>query len=92
MLADPTGEIAKDFEVYIEDAGQAERGTFVINPEGRIVGYEVNAGNVGRNAKELLRKVHAFQFVHEHGDNVCPANWDIGDDVLTPSMDLVGKL
>lgn len=92
MLADPTGEIAKDFEVYIQDAGQAERGTFVINPEGRIVGYEVNAGNVGRNAKELLRKVHAFQFVHEHGDNVCPANWDIGDDVLTPSMDLVGKL
>ena len=92
MLADPTGKIAKDFDVYIEEEGQAERGTFIINPEGEIVGYEVNAGNVGRSAKELLRKIHAFQFVHEHGDKVCPANWDIGDDTLEPSMDLVGKL
>ena len=92
MLADPTGKIARAFEVYIEESGQAERGTFIINPDATIVGYEVNAGNVGRNAKELLRKVHAFQFVREHGDNVCPANWDIGDDTLTPSLDLVGKL
>lgn len=92
MLGDPTGALAKDFDVYIEDAGLAERGTFIVNPEGLIVGYEVNDGNVGRNAKELLRKLHAFQFVHEHGDNVCPANWDLGDEVLTPSLDLVGKL
>ena len=92
MLGDPTGALAKDFEVYIASEGLAERGTFIVNPEGIIVGYEVNDGNVGRSAKELLRKLHAFQFVHEHGDKVCPANWDIGADDLTPSLDLVGKL
>lgn len=92
MLADPTHELAKDFEVYIEEAGLSERGTFVINPEGKIVAYEVNSGNVGRNAEELFRKVQACQFVHEHGDEVCPAKWKPGQDTLKPSLDLVGQL
>ncbi len=92
MLADPTHALAKDFEVYIEAEGVAERGTFVVNPEGKIVAYEVNAGNVGRNADELLRKVQACQFVHEHGDEVCPAKWQPGAETLKPSLDLVGML
>ena len=92
MLADPTHALAKDFEVYIEADGVAERGTFVVNPEGKIVAYEVNAGNVGRNADELLRKVQALQFVHEHGDEVCPAKWQPGAETLKPSLELVGQL
>lgn len=92
MLADPTHALSIDFEVLIEKAGQAERGTFVVNPEGKIVAYEVNAGNVGRNAEELLRKVQALQFVAEHGDEVCPAKWQPGGETLKPSLDLVGLL
>ena len=91
-FCDPTHALAKDFEVYIEADGVAERGTFVVNPEGKIVAYEVNAGNVGRNADELLRKVQALQFVHEHGDEVCPAKWQPGAETLKPSLDLVGQL
>ena len=92
MLADPTHVISKDFEVYIEENGLAERGSFIINPEGKIVSYEVSAGNVGRNAEELFRKVQACQFVHEHGDQVCPAKWTPGSETLKPSLDLVGQL
>ncbi|MGL6199759.1 MAG: alkyl hydroperoxide reductase subunit C [Lachnospiraceae bacterium] len=92
MLADPTGKLARDFEVMIEDDGIAERGTFVVNPEGKIVVYEVNAGNIGRNADELLRKVQAAKFVAEHGDQVCPAKWEPGKETLKPSLDLVGLL
>ncbi|MBE6039275.1 MAG: redoxin domain-containing protein, partial [Anaerofustis stercorihominis] len=92
MLADPTHVITKDFEVYIEEDGMAERGTFIINPEGKIVAYEVNAGNVGRNADELFRKLQALQFVAEHGDEVCPAKWTPGAETLKPSLDLVGLL
>ena len=92
MLADPTHSISKDFQVLIEADGLAERGTFIINPEGKIVGYEVTAGNVGRNAEELLRKVQACQFVHAHGDQVCPANWKPGAETLKPSLDLVGLM
>ena len=92
MLADPTGKLARMMEVMIEEDGLAERGTFVVNPEQKIVAYEVSAGNVGRNADELLRKVQALQFVHEHGDEVCPAKWQPGAETLKPSLDLVGML
>lgn len=92
MLADPTHSLARDFEVLIEADGLAERGTFIVDPDGRIVSYEVTAGNVGRNAEELLRKVQACQFVREHGDQVCPANWKPGEQTLKPSLDLVGQL
>ena len=90
MLADPTGALARDFDVMIEADGLAERGSFIVNPEGRIVAYEVIAGNVGRNADELLRRVQASQFVAEHGVQVCPAKWQPGASTLKPSLDLVG--
>ena len=92
MLADPTHALSNDFEVLIEADGIAERGTFIVNPEGKIVAYEVNAGNVGRNADELLRKLQALQFVAEHGDEVCPAKWQPGAETLKPGLDLVGAL
>ena len=66
--------------------------SFILNPEGKIVSYEVSAGNVGRNADELLRKLQACQFVYEHGDEVCPAKWQPGAETLKPSLDLVGQL
>ncbi|MDA8595674.1 alkyl hydroperoxide reductase subunit C [Flavobacteriaceae bacterium] len=92
MLADPTGVLSRGFDVMIEEAGLAERGTFVVNPEGEIVSYEVVAGNVGRNAAELLRKLKALQFVAKNPSEVCPAKWEEGNDTLEPSIDLVGKI
>lgn len=92
MLGDPTHALSKDLEVYIESDGMAERGSFIINPEGKVVSYEVSSGNVGRNAAELLRKLEACQFVYENGNEVCPARWKKGDKTLEPSFDLVGKL
>jgi peroxiredoxin (alkyl hydroperoxide reductase subunit C) len=76
----------------IDEAGLADRGTFVIDPNGRIQIVEINAGGVGRDAKELLRKVKAAKYVHEHPGEVCPAKWKEGDKTLTPSLDLVGKI
>ena len=92
MLADPTGKLARDFEVMIEEEGLALRGSFVINPEGEIKAYEIHDNGIGRNAEELLRKVQAAQFVAEHGDQVCPAKWKPGEETLAPSLDLIGKL
>lgn len=92
MLADPTGKLSRDFEVYIEEEGVALRGSFIVNPEGKIVAYEVNDNSIGRDASELLRKVQAAQFVAAHGDQVCPAKWRPGEETLKPSLDLVGKL
>ncbi|MCL2521997.1 MAG: alkyl hydroperoxide reductase subunit C [Erysipelotrichales bacterium] len=92
MLADPTHKISQDFEVLIPEEGLALRGTFIVNPNGEIVSYEVNANNIGRDSAELLRKVQAAQFVAKNGDQVCPAKWKPGAETLKPSLDLIGKL
>lgn len=92
MLADPTHVLANGFDVMIPEAGLSERGTFIVNPEGKVMAYEVVAGGIGRNADELLRRVEALQFIAEHGDEVCPAKWKKGAATLKPSIDLVGKL
>jgi peroxiredoxin (alkyl hydroperoxide reductase subunit C) len=92
MLGDPTHAIARNFEVLIEDAGLADRGTFVVDPDGKIQIVEITAGGIGRDAKELLRKVKAAQYVASHPGEVCPAKWKEGDKTLKPSLDLVGKI
>ena len=92
MLADPAHVLAEDFEVLIPADGLAERGAFIVDPDGKIQVYEVTAGGIGRNAKELLRLVQAAKFVREHGDQVCPAKWQPGAETLKPSLDLVGQL
>ena len=92
MLADPTGALSRGFDVMIEEAGLADRGTFIVNPEGKIVSYEVVAGNIGRNAEELLRRLKALQFVASHDGEVCPAKWKEGEKTLKPGIDLVGKI
>ncbi len=92
MIGDPTGTIARNFGVMIEESGLAERGTFVIDPQGRIQIIEINAGGIGRDASELLRKVKAAQYVASHPGEVCPAKWKEGASTLAPSLELVGKI
>ncbi len=92
MIGDPTGKISRNFGVMIEEDGLALRGTFVINPEGEIKVAELHDLGIGRSAKELLRKVQAAQYVAEHDGEVCPAAWQPGEDTLSPSLDLVGKI
>lgn len=92
MIGDPTGNLARYFNVLIEDEGLADRGTFVVDPDGKIQIVEITAGGIGRDAKELLRKVKAAVYVREHPGEVCPAKWQEGSATLAPSLDLIGKI
>lgn len=92
MIGDPTGAISRNFDVMIEEAGLALRGTFVVNPEGQIKVAEIHDLGIGRDASELLRKVKAAQYVASHPGEVCPAKWTEGAETLKPSLDLVGKI
>jgi len=92
MVGDPTGTITRNFDVMIEEVGLADRGTFVVDPAGKIQIVEVTAGGIGRDALELLRKVKAAQYVAAHPGEVCPAKWQEGEKTLAPSLDLVGKI
>jgi peroxiredoxin (alkyl hydroperoxide reductase subunit C) len=92
MLADPTHLLSKAFGVHIDEAGLSYRGTFVVNPEGQIKIVEIHDNGIGRDAKELLRKVQAAVHVANHPNEVCPAKWTPGAATLKPSLDLVGKI
>lgn len=92
MLADPTGKLCKALGTYIPEEGLSLRATFIIDSQGIIKAYEVHDNSIGRNAEELLRKLQAAQYVHEHGDEVCPAKWKPGQATLKPGLDLVGKI
>ena len=92
MGADPTGSVSRLFGVYDEAAGLALRGTFIINPQGKLASAEVNFYNVGRNADELLRKMEANAYLVAHPDEACPAKWKQGGRTLVPSEKMVGKV
>ena len=92
MGADPTGKLSRLFGVYDEESGLALRGTFMISPEGKLLGSEVNFYNVGRNSEEILRKLQANVYVGTYGEEVCPAGWKPGGKTLKPSAEMVGKV
>ena len=91
MIGDPTGEITRNFDVMREGQGLADRGTFVVDPDGVIQVMEITAEGVGRDADELVRKIKAAQYVRDNPGQVCPAAWKEGEETLAPSLDLVGK-
>jgi peroxiredoxin len=92
MIGDPSHVICRNFDVLIEEDGQADRATFIIDPDGVIQSIEINAGNIGRDADVLINKIKAAQYVRNHPDEVCPAKWKEGAATLKPSLDLVGKI
>lgn len=92
MAADPTGKLCREFGTYIEDEGLSLRGTFIIDPDGKLIAMDIHDNSIGRDANEILRKLQAASFVRENPGQVCPANWKPGGKTLKPGMDLVGKL
>lgn len=92
MLADPSQQISKNFDVLDEVSGLSQRGTFIIDPDGVVQAAEINADGIGRDASTLVNKVKAAQYVRKNPGEVCPAKWHEGDATLTPGLDLVGKI
>jgi peroxiredoxin (alkyl hydroperoxide reductase subunit C) len=94
MGADPTGTVSRMFGVYDENTGLALRGTFIINPEGKLMNAETNWYNLGRNIDELLRKFKANIYMTRKANEVCPSKWkDEGDKTLVnPGAKMVGKV
>jgi peroxiredoxin (alkyl hydroperoxide reductase subunit C) len=77
MIADVSHAITKAYDVEVEGAAVAFRGTFLIDKNGVVRHQVVNDLPLGRNMDELIRMVDALQFFEEHGE-VCPAGWSKG--------------
>ena len=86
LVADLKKEIATAYDVLLEGAGVAFRGLFLIDKEGIVQHQVVNNLPLGRNVDETLRMVKALQHVETHGE-VCPANWNDGDDAMRPNTE-----
>lgn len=83
LLSDLTHGIAKDYGVYLTDAGHALRGLFIIDNKGILRQITMNDLPVGRSVDETIRLVQAFQYTDKHGE-VCPAGWKPGHDTIIP--------
>jgi alkyl hydroperoxide reductase subunit AhpC len=93
MGADTTGAVAKMFGCYLDGAGLALRGTYLVAPDGKLMNTMVNFLNMGRNIDELLRLLKANLYLAKKTDEGCPSKWkEDGDQTLKPSAAMVGKV
>lgn len=92
LLADPNGIVSRAYGVYIEDAGVANRGAFIIDPDGMIKSISITAEAVGRNVQEVVRQVEALQHIRKNPDQACPFSFSESGETLKPGVDLAGKL
>ena len=89
LVADLNKSISKDYGVLL-DAGIALRGLFLIDKEGIVRHMVINDLPLGRSVNEALRVLHALQFTEQYGD-VCPANWQQGEEAMKPTAEGVAE-
>jgi len=90
LVADVKHEICRAYDVELEAAGVALRGSFLIDKNGTVMHQVVNMLPLGRNIDEMLRMVDALQFFEEHGE-VCPAGWNKGKPGMTATPEGVAS-
>ena len=77
LASDFTKETARAYGVLDEASGAAQRGLFIIDPEGTLKYSVVTDDNVGRSVEETLRVLQALQT-----GGLCPAEWKPGKALL----------
>jgi len=85
LVADLSKNISRDYGVLLNET-VALRGLFLIDKEGIVRHAVINDLPLGRNVEEALRMVDALQFTEEHGE-VCPANWQEGEEAMKPTAE-----
>ena len=90
--ADPTGNVCRAYDAYMEEAGLARRAMYIINPDGIVVSLVASEPPVGKNVFEILRQLEAWKYVYEHPEEACPANWAPGKKTLKPGPDIAGRV
>ncbi|MEI6581292.1 MAG: peroxiredoxin [bacterium] len=77
IVSDTAHSLTRAYEILKEDSGEAERGTFIIDPEGDLRYVVMSDDNVGRSVEETLRVVKALQT-----GGLCPVDWAPGESNL----------
>jgi peroxiredoxin (alkyl hydroperoxide reductase subunit C) len=90
LVEDLNKNIARSYGILFNDA-VALRGLFLIDTKGVVRHAVINDLPLGRSVAEALRMVDALQFVETHGDQVCPANWNEGEEAMKPTAEGVAS-
>lgn len=77
LLSDITKEVSRKYGVLLEDKGIALRGTFIIDPEGKLRYQLIHDLGIGRSVEEILRVLNALQT-----GELCPVEWKPGKSTL----------
>ncbi len=86
LVSDLDKSICRKYGVLLEKPGIALRGLFILDKAGILRHITVNDLPLGRNVDEVLRVLDAIQFNEEHGE-VCPANWQKGEEGMKPDKE-----
>jgi len=86
LVEDLNKNIARSYGILFNES-VALRGLFLIDTKGVVRHAVINDLPLGRNVAEALRMVDALQFVETHGDQVCPANWQEGEEAMKPTAE-----
>jgi peroxiredoxin (alkyl hydroperoxide reductase subunit C) len=95
-ISENFGVLAGDYFVNDDDELEADgpmiayRGLFLIDKNGVVQHQIVNNFPLGRNVNEALRMIDALQHFEQHGE-VCPANWQKGEDAMKENFEGVAE-
>jgi peroxiredoxin (alkyl hydroperoxide reductase subunit C) len=77
LLSDFKKEVCRAYDILDDNTGEPLRGTFIIDPKGRIRFKMVIDPDLGQNVAEILRVLAALQT-----GKACPVNWMPGQATL----------
>ena len=92
MVSDRKWDLSRMFWVMNNQSGNSARWTFIISPDGILKDSEIVTEPLGRSSNELVRKLRALEFMRTNPGQACPANWNIGEQTLMPSIKIAGHV
>ena len=92
LAADHAGVFARTLGILNETTGIADRGVYIVDPDGTLQSAEVVAENIGRSASEIVRKLRALVYVRNNPGHACPVSWDTDGKDLVPDLKISGKV
>ena len=77
LVSDIKRDLSYDLGIIDKEAGVSQRATYIVDPDNVIRFTMITDLGVGRNPNEVLRVLDALQT-----DELCPCNWNKGDEVI----------
>lgn len=86
LIADTTRKLSEKLDILDEEDNVSYRATYLLDSKGYVFHESINDMPIGRNVDEYIRLIDAKIFNETKGD-VCPANWEKGNEGMSATRD-----